>query len=64
MMRVCLFVPYTLSAPGADTGGESLDEQLEAFLKAEKLPAYLEFKQANQGDIFQSGISKQVRHGQ
>ncbi|GAB4818071.1 hypothetical protein N2152v2_005117 [Parachlorella kessleri] len=41
-------------------GDGGLGERLGAFLKAEKLPAYLEFKQANQGDIFQSGITKQV----
>jgi protein disulfide-isomerase A1 len=35
-------------------------EKLEAFIKAEKLPAYLEFAKETQGKIFNSGIPKQI----
>ncbi len=36
-------------------------EKLEAFMKDERLPAYLEFNEENQGHIFGSGIGTHVR---
>ena len=41
----------------------SLDQQLAAFLLAEKLPPYIEFSQAAQKQIFGSGIKHQVGAG-
>lgn len=37
-----------------------IEEQLAAFLLAEKLPVYLEFNSGSTGKIFGSGIMKQV----
>ena len=38
-----------------------IEEQLAAFLLAEKLPVYLEFNSGSTGKIFGSGIMKQVK---
>lgn len=40
--------------------GKDLSEKLAAFIKAEKLPAYLEFSAASSSDIFGSGVNHQV----
>lgn len=37
--------------------------QLEAFAKAEKLPAYIEFSQETSQTIFGAGIAHQVGRG-
>ena len=52
----------TVSGEGhpALAGDAALEARLQAFLDAEKLPAFLEFSPAMSGRIFNSGIDKQV----
>lgn len=42
---------------------KDVGEALEAFIKAEKLPAFTEFSQETSQAIFGSGINNQVRRG-
>ncbi len=44
------------------TDNTDLGEAIEAFLKAEKVPAFLEFSQQTSQAIFGSGIPHQVRY--
>ena len=53
--------PRARSADGhASFVGEDLSAKLGAFVKAEKLPAFIEFSSETSQDIFGSGINQQV----
>ena len=52
--------PFPVQGHPAFQTDASLDQQLVAFLLAEKLPPYIEFSQAAQKQIFGSGIKHQV----
>jgi len=46
--------------PSSSADNKDLGEAIEAFLKAEKVPAFLEFSQQTSQAIFGSGIPHQV----
>lgn len=48
------------TCPLHSTDDKDLGEAIEAFLKAEKVPAFLEFSQQTSQAIFGSGIPNQV----
>ena len=54
------FEAITAEGHAAFEGDSTLSDKLAALVKAEKLPAFLEFNQAHSGRIFGSGIDHQI----
>ena len=52
--------PLHAAAAAAADAKAPLEERLAAFVRAERLPAYLEFKQENLLPIHNSGIKKKA----